>query len=200
MIIFEIIFFLIILTITSISLAGYGKIITYRYKNSFLENILFGYIFIAFLITAIHFVTNINIYINLTVILIGLFFFIKNSNFIFKNFFFTYLLLIISLIPIFLTQKYHEDFGYYHLPYVLTMMDQKIIFGLANSNIAYTHNSIWLNIITIFSFTKDNYNFLTLPSFLIYLVFIIFSLKIILNSPIRKISTYFLIVCLFYIR
>ena len=199
MIIFEIIFFLIILTITSISLAGYGKIITYRYKNSFLENILFGYIFIAFLITAIHFVTNINIYINLTVILIGLFFFIKNSNFIFKNFFFTYLLLIISLIPIFLTQKYHEDFGYYHLPYVLTMMDQKIIFGLANSNIAYTHNSIWLNIITIFSFTKDNYNFLTLPSFLIYLVFIIFSLKIILNSPIRKISTYFLIVCLFYI-
>ena len=42
------------------------------------------------------------------------------------------------------------DFGFYHLPYVITMIQEKIIFGLANGNSAYAHNSIWLNILPIF--------------------------------------------------
>ena len=109
-----------------------------------------------------------------------------------------FLILFLFLVPIFISQKYHEDFGYYHLTYVITMMEEKIIFGLANSNIAYSHNSIWLNIISIFSLPKNDFNFLTLPAFLAYYIFIAFSLKKILESNKQTISSYFLLVCLFY--
>ena len=44
-----------------------------------------------------------------------------------------------------ISQKYNEDFGYYHLPYIVNFVNEKIIFGLANSNKAFVHNSIWLN-------------------------------------------------------
>jgi len=87
-----------------------------------------------------------------------------------------YFLIFLILIPIYISQKYHEDFGYYHLPYLINLFNEKIIFGLANTNIAFVHNSIWLNIKSIFLF-GENYNFKTIPSFLIYVVFIIFSIK-----------------------
>ena len=70
------------------------------------------------------------------------------------------------LIP-FLSHKYHEDFGYYHLPYLISLAEQKIIFGLANSNVAYAHNSLWLNIIGIYLLPGNNYNFVLLPTFLL---------------------------------
>ena len=52
----------------------------------------------------------------------------------------------------YLSQKYHEDFGYYHLPYALAFLEEKIIFGFANDKSAYVYNSIWLNLISIFFF------------------------------------------------
>ena len=73
-------------------------------------------------------------------------------------------------------------------------IEEKIIFGLANSNSAYAHNSIWLNTISLFFLPKNNFNFLTLPSYLIYNLFIIFSLKNILKLNNQKISNYFLII------
>jgi hypothetical protein len=79
------------------------------------------------------------------------------------------------------------------------MIEEKIIFGLANGNSAYAHNSIWLNTISLFSLPKNNFNFLTLPSYLIYNFFIIFSLKNILKFNNQKISNYFLIICVFYL-
>ena len=50
----------------------------------------------------------------------------------------------------YLSQKYHEDFGYYHLPYALAFLEEKIIFGFANINPSYVYNSIWLNLNSIF--------------------------------------------------
>ena len=43
---------------------------------------------------------------------------------------------------------------------------------------AFIHNSVWLNLIALFNF-KDNL-ILTLPSFLLYVLFIIYALKNIL--------------------
>ena len=41
---------------------------------------------------------------------------------------------------------------------------KKIIFGMANFNSAFLHNSIWLNLMSLFNL-GNNFNFLTLPTF-----------------------------------
>ena len=46
----------------------------------------------------------------------------------------------------FISQKYHEDFGYYHLPYSLALIEEKIVFGFANIDKPFVYNSIWLNL------------------------------------------------------
>ena len=77
------------------------------------------------------------------------------------------------------------------------MINEKIIFGLANVNYAFAHNSIWLNILSIF-YLRDNFNFVSLPAFIIYSLFIIFSISQIIKNN-YKISNYFLIVSIFYL-
>jgi len=199
--IFESIFFLIFSTFTVISSVGYGQLIGIKSQTNFFDNFFFGLIFISFLITIVHFFTKISFFVSLIILSSGVILFLIKKNFfsiktVKKNI--KFLILFLFLVPIFLSQKYHEDFGYYHLTYVITMMEEKIIFGLANSNTAYSHNSIWLNIISIFSLPKNDFNFLTLPAFLAYYIFIAFSLKKILESNKQTISSYFLLVCLFY--
>ena len=98
----------------------------------------------------------------------------------------------------YLSQKYHEDFGYYHLPYALAFLEEKIIFGFANINPSYVYNSIWLNLNSIFFLNEKNFNFLTLSSFILYLSFIIFSLHNIFSQKNIKVSDYYLIRLLFY--
>ncbi len=199
--IIETIFFLIFSSLIITSFIGYGQIINTKNQTSSIDNFFFGIIIIAFLVTIIHFFIRINLFVSLIILFLGLILYLKNSQYFSLKFFKKnkiYLFLFLFLSPIFISQKYHEDFGYYHLPYVLTMIEQKIIFGLANSNIAYSHNSIWLNIISIFTLPKNNFNFLTLPTFLVYFIFIVFCLKKILEFNKKDISTYFLIICLFY--
>ena len=102
------------------------------------------------------------------------------------------------LIPIFLSQKYHEDFGYYHLPYAIGFIEEKIIFGFANIDKSYVYNSIWLNLYSIFFLNDKNFNFLTLPSFLLFLSFILFSVHQLISKNEKTISDYFLLITLFY--
>jgi len=78
------------------------------------------------------------------------------------------------------------------------MIEEKIIFGLANANSAFAHNSIWLNILPIF-YINENFDFVLIPTFLIYSVFIIYSFSHINKERKKTISNFFLIVCLFYI-
>ena len=66
----------------------------------------------------------------------------------------------------FLSQKYHEDFGYYHLLYALAFIEEKIVFGFANIEKSYVYNSIWLNLYSVFFLENKNFNFITLPSFI----------------------------------
>ena len=72
----------------------------------------------------------------------------------------------------FISQKYHEDFGYYHLPYALSFIEEKIVFGFANIDKPFVYNSIWLNLYPVFFYEDKNFDFLTLPSFILYLTFI----------------------------
>ena len=109
-----------------------------------------------------------------------------------------YLIIFLILIPLYISQKYHEDFGYYHLPYVINVINEKIIFGLANINNAFVHNSLWLNILPFF-YIGDNYNLIMTPTFLIYIMFIIFSVRQIIKRQDQKISSFFLTVATFYL-
>ena len=202
MIIFEIILFFLGIILISTSIAGYGSLINLRNNDSVFINVFLGFIVITSLITFIHFFLNINIVFSLLIFVFGLvIFFYKKKIDIFKllekkN---IYGLIIIFLyIPMFLSQKYHEDFGYYHLPYALGFLEQKIVFGYANIDKSYVYNSIWLNLYSIFFLDNKNFNFLTLPSYLLFLTFILFSINQIILKKEIFISDYYLITIIFY--
>ena len=60
----------------------------------------------------------------------------------------------VSLLVVFLmTLKYkpNEDYGYYHLPYIINLTSEKIIFGLANLQPQFAWNSSWLNFSSLFN-------------------------------------------------
>ena len=200
MIIFETFIFLILTLFSIYTFAGLGQLVLKQNEKFLFESIFFGFIVASFIITLLHFFIKINFYIIFLVFLSGFLCSVKKielSNFDFKKNY-IYFVIFFVFVPIYLSQKYHEDFGFYHLPYVINLSNEKIIFGMANVNSAFIYNSIWLNLMALFNF-KDNFNFLTLPSFLLYVFFALFALKNTFNQQKYKGSQYFLIVCLFYL-
>ncbi len=201
MIILELSIFLLSVIFISFSLAGLGSLINFELNRNFFEEIFLGFVIVALVITFTHFFFKINFLISLLVFLVGLFLFYKNKNsfdFLKKKKNLLYLFLIIFLIPMFISQKYHEDFGYYHLPYSLALIEEKIIFGFANIDKPFVYNSIWLNLNPIFFLKDNNFNFQTLPVFLLFIIFIIFSLNKILEKKSIKISDFYLALVVFY--
>ena len=202
MILFQILIFIISIILVSVSISGYGRIIKLNIQKNFFLDIFLGFVSITLIITIIHFFSKINLLISSFLFILGIvFFFFKKkisslNLFEFRSLY--YFIIVLLFIPIFLTQKYHEDFGYYHLPYALSFVEEKIIFGFANIDSSYVYNSIWLNLYSIFFFNDKNFNFLTLPSFLLFLSFILFSLYQIVQKDKKLISDYLLLISLFY--
>ena len=202
MILFQILIFFISIIFISLSISGYGRIIDLNTKKNFFLDIFLGFIIISFIITFLHFFLKINLSVSFLIFIFGIlaFFLKKNKSLIklFKarNIFF--LIITFIFIPIFISQKYHEDFGYYHLPYALSFIEEKIIFGFANIDKSYVYNSIWLNLYSIFFLSDKNFNFLTLPSFLLFLCIILFSVHQIISKDKKLVSDYFLLITLFY--
>jgi hypothetical protein len=201
MIVIQIIF-LILLSIGSVvSIAGLGSLLNFQKKSEFIINFFLGYLILATLVTLIHFFFRINFIVVTIIFLTGLVFSLnlygsKLIKLAEKHYLFFFVF--IALIPIFISQKYHEDFGYYHLPHIINLVNEKIIFGLGNVNYGFVHNSIWLNILPVF-YVGESYDFVTLPTFLLYTTFIIFSFNKIIKQKKNLISNYLLIVCLFYL-
>jgi len=198
--IISIVLFSSLFTASLISFSGLGILLN-KNKEDFLLNIIFGYIISSILITTIHFFFSINLVVITIIFMIGFFLSIKNYDFSIQRVekkFCLFFLVFLILIPIFISQKYHEDFGYYHLPYIINLANEKIIFGLGNLNDGFIHNSIWLNVISLF-YIGNNYNFVTLPTFLLYFIFIIYSVNQIINHNKHYSSNYFLIICIFYL-
>ena len=202
MIFSQILIFVMGIVLLSLSISGYGRLINLSVKKNFFLDIFLGFILITFLITIIHFFFKLNLFISILIFIFGILFFfykkkISSLKFIkVSNIY--YPIIILLLVPIFLSQKYHEDFGYYHLPYAIGFIEEKIIFGFANIDQSFVYNSIWLNLYSIFFLTDKNFDFLTLPSFLIYLCLILFSFHQILSKNEKSNSDYFLLTILFY--
>ena len=202
MILFQILIFFISIVLISLSISGYGRVIDLNTKKNFFLDIFLGFIIISFIITFLHFFLKINLSISFLIFIFGIlvFFFKENKSLLklFKTRNIFFLIIIFLFIPIFISQKYHEDFGYYHLPYIVNFTNEKIIFGIGNVNDGFVHNSIWLNILSVF-YIKNNFNFVTLPSFLIYFTFLIYSINQIFFHKKYSNSNYFLVVCVFYL-
>ena len=151
---FEILLFSISIVLVSLSISGYGRLINFQIKDNLFIDIFLGLIIITFIITLFHFFYKISIIFSFSIFIFGLiiFFYKKKFNFLQlfekKNIF--GFVIIFLYIPMFISQKYHEDFGYYHLPYALGFLEQKIVFGYANIDKSYVYNSIWLNLYSIF--------------------------------------------------
>ena len=202
MIFFQILIFIVSIVLISISFSGFGKLLSSNSNKYFFLNILLGYLIISSIITFFHFFFKINLFLSVIIFALGLLFFFYNNKINFFSFLkvknIHYVAIILLLIPIYLSQKYHEDFGYYHLPYAIGLIEEKIIFGFANIDKPYVYNSIWLNLYSIFFLSDKNFNFLTLPTFLLFLNFITFSVGQVISKNKVENSDYFLIITLFY--
>ena len=202
MMILELLVFLITIIVLSLSFSGIGSLITFNTKSNFFIDIFFGFIVISLIITLTHLFFKINFLISTSIFFLGIILFFNNKKhliFLEKKNLLLYFTIIFLLIPIFVSQKYHEDFGYYHLPYSLAFIEEKIVFGFANIDQAFVYNSIWLNLYPMFFIENKNFNFLTLPSFLLFLSFIIFAINNITQKKNQiKNSDYYLIITLFY--
>ena len=130
--IFLIIFFLLLFLLGTI---GYGKLLySLLFKRILNDNYgeygLLGLIFISLLSTFIHFFFSIDTNINFIIYFFGLFFaynfyseieiFIKKNKYILSVFLFISFFMVIY-------HKPNEDFGYYHLPYLINFTSDKII-------------------------------------------------------------------------
>ena len=197
MLIFDLILFLSLCLFSSISISGWGKILNSDEQNNLLINFFLGFIPITLLITSLHFVIKIDTYQYIIIFFIGLGIFFYRFNITKNKISIFFIKIFFMLIPIYISQKFHEDFGYYHLPYVINFANEKIIFGLGNINDAFVHNSIWLNVLPIFNL-KNNFNYLMTPTFLVYSIFVIFSINEILKNKNIKISSLFLVIIIFY--
>ena len=187
MIFIDILIFLSIV-LFSISISGYGMLIKLKFEDNFFLDIFLGLIVITFIITSFHFFSKINFIFSCIIFIFGWIIFFKKNFFYFSSFFkiknIPYLIIIFLFIPMFISQKYHEDFGYYHLPYALGFLEEKIVFGYANIDKSYVYNSIWLNLYSLFFLIDKNFDFLTLPSYLLFLSFILFSINEITSKKI----------------
>jgi len=202
MIFFQILLFFFSVVLLSVSISGYGKLIKLKTENNFFLEIFLGFIIISFIITVFHLFFKIDLVFSSLIFLIGLIIFLKKGIIHLKELFnkknIYFLIIIIFFIPMFLSQKYHEDFGYYHLPYALGFLEEKIVFGYANIEQTYVYNSIWFNLYSIFFLNEKNFDFLTLPSYLLFLSFILFSIHQIISKKEILISDYYLTTILFY--
>ena len=128
MIILELITIFISIFLISISFAGYGSLINLKIENNYFIDIFLGFIIIAFLISTIHFFLKINFLISSVIFTLGIIIYFKKKKLIYLNLIekkFFYLCVIFLLLPMLISQKYHEDFGYYHLPYAIALIEEK---------------------------------------------------------------------------
>ena len=198
----QIFIFFISIIFISLSIIGFGSVMTRNLKSNFCIDFFFGLIVLSLIVTVFHFFSRVYVLLNISLFILGLILFFRGASFKYfidqKKNNFKYLTIILLLIPMYISQKYHEDFGYYHLPYALAFLEEKIVFGFANVDQAYVYNSIWLNLTSIFFFKDKNFDFLTLPSFILFLIFIIFLFKNLFKEKIIKVSDYYLLIVLFY--
>ena len=175
-----------------ISILGFGFFTSKKIIK--LNNLNLGYqgiigIFFLLLISYIttQFIAHNEIF-NSIILIIGIILFIfyfKQFNINKANAKLLIILFILSLIFI-LVGKNHDDFHYYHFPYIITLIEYSHPIGLGNLNHGFkTHSSIFL-LSSLFSLPGAKYNLFHLAPVYILLFSNFVLLKLIFNKKIFK--------------
>ena len=175
-----------------ISILGYGfftskKIIKFENYNLGYQGLvgIFSLLLISYIST--QFLPHTQVF-NLIILLIGLilfFFYFKKIDIPKKNYKLLSIIFFLSLIFI-LVGKNHDDFHYYHFPYIIILTEYPHPLGLGNLNHGFkTHSSIFL-LSSMFSLPGAKYNlFHFAPAYImVFSNFIL--LKLIFNKKIQK--------------
>ena len=195
------------------SLTGLGsiffKICSFDKKYSNLIFPIVSFPIIFFIVTILHLFTKLNPIYNFSIIFISLLLFIFNFK---KLFIFNFnkkvnliiFFLTLALVSIqFIGHKVNEDYGYYHLPYIVNFISDKLIFGLSHLSMVQGYNSAWLNVSAFFyfPFLTDKFihfaNSVLFFSVLIYFFNFLFNKKNIYNFPLS--SLYSLLAISFFL-
>ena len=181
---------------------GFASIIGVGYKsaNKGLICFLGFFVITLFSYVSIFFVKHGFIH-NFIIHIIGviLFFIFANKKILDRSFF--VILFKISLL-VFLglfISKTNEDFPYYHLPFTMILVENKIQFGLGNLNTAYNHISslFFLNSTLYMPFIKHySFNFTNIYFLIFINLYFYFEL---LEKKIKKINFHFYLNLLFFI-
>ncbi len=188
----------------AISVIGYGYLTIKFLKidNNFFnigEIGLLGFFSIFGISVFVHFFIPLYQYLNLTVLFIGILFFLNFFNQIKKNFLvnnYLYYLIPIILLPSIIVIRTHADYEWYHLPYINYLNNFKIIFGLANfsNNLSFGHG--WQDIIAIFSIPLIETKGLTALGMIFYFFYILTLIKYIEKE--NKQNKIIIFIILFY--
>ena len=170
--------YLLITLFILLSFHGYGllisKIILKDQKYlSISDTLILSFFSLSFLTTFFHFFISIGNNFNLALHFIGVFLnllFFKDFKFKINklNIFIIISLLFLSLI-MFYGHNPNEDFGYYHLPYIVNLNSEKIIFGLSSLQLSQGWNSMWLNLHSIFYLFENDYRHLYILNSLFFI-------------------------------
>ena len=90
-----------------------------------------------------------------------------------------------------LGHKPNEDFGYYHLPYIVNMNSEKIIFGLSNLQLNQGWNSSWLLIKSLFNIKIVGVKGIFVSNIIFYLLISFVFLSYFYFNKIRSGSIFF---------
>ena len=186
------------------SVIGFGKLTSLLDKKINLEESLYGILglfYLSVFATFFHFFFGLSELINFAVFLSGFIIFILFKDFsIFKKKEFYLIFLFVLLL--YFSHKPHEDFGYYHLPYVINFNESKIILGTGNLAEPYVWNSMWLNLMSVFNLPYTNYKIISFPSIMLLFFTLFYFLEFIQKNLIQKnlrISNLICIFLLFYL-
>ena len=156
----EIFIFLFFYILIIISIIGYGLSVGNILRLNLLQtNIgiigLLGLFFLALISYFTHLFFSHGYTHNLIINFIGniiFFFFIFKNPTYFKKHLLKLVLFTLLFLPGLFISKNHDDFPYYHLPYILNLIENKIQFGLGNLNIAFRTPSSLFYIQSLFYF------------------------------------------------
>ena len=138
-------------------------------------------VYISFVALALNFFFPLSKNINtIFIILIFIFFFYKKIN-NYKNIIILSILSgLISFVLLNLSNIYRPDAGLYHIPYIATLNENKIIIGLANIHFRYGHTSIIQYISAIYNnhiFDAKGISLPTASIFSLFFLYLIFEIR-----------------------
>ncbi len=202
--ILELIIFLVPTYILSLSIYGYGSFFKKHILRIEEENFaLISFYGVFFLLTISYFT---NIFIahdkthNTLIFLIGLIFLIneKKIKSVFKS-----QLIILFFIFGFLIFKNHDDFSYYHFPYILNLIEDKMLIGIGNLNHGFrTPSSIfYLQSLTFLPYLEFSYtNFFMLFFLALVNLYLIIDIKFKFSQKKFKPIIIFNLMCILFLN